>query len=189
MPCRLGHTDRLQNRPSSPSFSSTWFGTPPRRAPADYLARSVDGEPWQCCHKFHRAPRLSAVCTPFVLIPSRIRSHSSLSSSLHLFRFATPSKWSIQSLKLPSPLKASGHGSAHPADYAKCNRFQIHAQGLIECHSGKCTINQMSRSKPAGLSNTGTYISDVQSIITKGMCLSTKSNSDLRKVLPDEVSK
>ena len=36
------------------------------------------------------------------------------------------------------------------------------------------------------------YISDisgVQSIITKGTCLSTKGNSGVRKVLPDEVSK
>ena len=70
-----------------------------------------------------------------------------------------------------------------------CNRFQIRAQGLVERHNGKCTINQMSRSKPAGLSNTGTYISDVQSRITKGTCLSTKSNSGVRKVLPDEVGK
>ena len=70
-----------------------------------------------------------------------------------------------------------------------CNRFQIRAQGLVERHNGNCTINQMSRSKPAGLSNTGTYISDVQSMITKGTCLSTKSNSGVRKVLPDEVGK
>ena len=70
-----------------------------------------------------------------------------------------------------APLTIQGirwyHGSAHPADYAKCNRFQIRAQGLVERHNSKCTINQMSKSQPAGLSNTGTYISDVQSIITK----------------------
>ena len=62
-----------------------------------------------------------------------------------------------------------------------CNRFQIHALGLVERHNGKCTINQMSRWKPEGLSNTDTYIYDVQSIITKGTCLSTKSNSGVHK--------
>ena len=75
------------------------------------------------------------------------------------------------------------------AQPAHCNRFQIRAQGLVERPNSKCTINQMSRSKSEGLSNTGTYISDVQSMITKGTCLSTKSNSGVRKVLPDEVSK
>ena len=103
------------------------------------------------------------------------RSHR-VFSSFHLLIRATPMKWSSQSVKLPSPLKASGMMmgllTLTLPTMPSVSRFCGRAPGSRQ-QSQRTSMHQESIAKPTGSSNAGIYIVCV-SPLDKGCCSGTK---------------